>query len=291
MDKYPLVRKGLTVGIILLFVIINIISSTAQELEKPSLSTSSGNWLYVGGSGPGNYTKIQDAIDNASDGDIVFVYNDSSPYYENICINKSIGIIGEDRNSTIIDGDLIEDVIKINNQNVQIKGFTIKNSKRGYSGISVKTILNNIEGNILSCNYIGIVLLNSSFNMIIDNLFIDNLDGITFIEKSKNNLIKHCRFINNVGGICFLNSHKNSEITNNSFLGNKNDIEFDSFSIWNKIYFNNFMGNGIIKHWSYFNFNLYKNNYWYDWKGISPYHVSGLLNWDWHPAKNPYDIP
>ena len=36
---------------------------------------SNDNTLYVGGSGEGNYTKIQDAIDDASDGDIVFVYN------------------------------------------------------------------------------------------------------------------------------------------------------------------------------------------------------------------------
>ena len=38
--------------------------------------------LYVGGSGPGNFSKIQDAVDNTSDGDIVFVY--SGFYQENI---------------------------------------------------------------------------------------------------------------------------------------------------------------------------------------------------------------
>jgi hypothetical protein len=51
-----------------------IIVSTAKDIEK-SQTTSKGNWLYVGGSGPGNYTKIQDAIDNASNGDTVFVFN------------------------------------------------------------------------------------------------------------------------------------------------------------------------------------------------------------------------
>ena len=39
-----------------------------------------GNILYVGGSGPGNYTKIQDALDNATEGDTVYVY--SNTYYE-----------------------------------------------------------------------------------------------------------------------------------------------------------------------------------------------------------------
>jgi hypothetical protein len=39
-----------------------------------------GNILYVGGSGPENYTRIQDAVDNASDGDTVFGGNYWSDY-------------------------------------------------------------------------------------------------------------------------------------------------------------------------------------------------------------------
>ncbi|MBE3136035.1 MAG: hypothetical protein IMZ43_01355 [Thermoplasmata archaeon] len=75
MKKYPLIGKGLTVSVILLFVGTCIIPSNAHDTEKPSQSTSRGNWLYVGGSGPGNYSTIQDAIDNASDSDTVYIYN------------------------------------------------------------------------------------------------------------------------------------------------------------------------------------------------------------------------
>ncbi len=60
-----------------------------------------GNTLYVGGSGPDNYTSIQDAINNASNGDTIFVY--SGRYYEDIYIWKNINLIGEDRNTTIIE--------------------------------------------------------------------------------------------------------------------------------------------------------------------------------------------
>ena len=251
--------------------------------------TPLGKTLYVGGSGPGNYSRIQDAIDNASDGDTVFVYNGT--YYENLIVDKSIILQGENKNNTVIDSTFIDNIIDINSEYVNIKGFTIKNCKDGYSGIRIQSDSNNIEGNIFTSNYICILFSgNSNNNTVFENLFIDNLDGISFIENSKNNLIKYCVFINNTGGICFFNGHKNSEVTFCSFKGNKHDIEVDYLTISNKIFYNNFMGNGIVRHWMFFNFNLYTNNYWYDWIGFGPYHVNGFFNWDWHPAKEPYDI-
>ncbi len=103
-----------------------IIPTTAQNAEK-TLPTSRGNWLYVGGSGPGNYTRIQDAIDNASDEDTVFVYDDSSPYYENLIINKSVNLIGENKINTVILGEQSDITIQIISDNVNVSGFNIKN--------------------------------------------------------------------------------------------------------------------------------------------------------------------
>ena len=51
---------------------------------------ASADTLYVGGSGLGNYTSIQDAINDSVDGDTVFVYDEGSPYYENLVVNRSI---------------------------------------------------------------------------------------------------------------------------------------------------------------------------------------------------------
>jgi len=52
----------------------------------------SGASLYVGGGGPGNWSKIQDAIDNANAGDTIsgwaaFKYTDYSPYNDNAVVN------------------------------------------------------------------------------------------------------------------------------------------------------------------------------------------------------------
>ena len=127
----PLIRKGLVVGIILLFGMTSITLSTAQVTKKPTL-TSSGRWLYVGGSGLGNYTNIQDAIDTASAGDTVFVYDNSSPYYENIWINTSLHLIGENKQTTIVDARNNGSVITIRQgDHVLITGFTLMNCGDG----------------------------------------------------------------------------------------------------------------------------------------------------------------
>jgi hypothetical protein len=112
MKKKFILWKCLAIGIILLFLSVTIAPAIAQNTEK-SLPTSRGNWLYIGGTGPGNYSRIQEAIDNASTGDTVFVYDDSSPYLENILIDKSISVVGEDCNSTVIIGNSSTDIMII----------------------------------------------------------------------------------------------------------------------------------------------------------------------------------
>jgi pectin methylesterase-like acyl-CoA thioesterase len=104
----PLLSRGVAVVVILLFLGVAFAPSIHAHTSKTSLD---GDILYVGGSGEGNYTKIQDAIDNASDGDTVFVYDDSSPYIEHIVVNKSIALIGEDKNSTTIDGSNESEIV------------------------------------------------------------------------------------------------------------------------------------------------------------------------------------
>lgn len=104
---------------LVLFLGVNATGSFVKDTEfKDSIIIGfNGNILYVGGSGPGNYTKIQDAINNSSNGDTVFVYDESSPYYENIVINKSMKLEGENKETTVIDGKYIDNVIRITRNN------------------------------------------------------------------------------------------------------------------------------------------------------------------------------
>ncbi len=78
------------------FVGMSIIPSTGTNVGEKTYTVSfEGNTLYVGGSGPGNYSSIQAAINDAENDDTVFVFDDSSPYYEHVKVDKTINLIGE----------------------------------------------------------------------------------------------------------------------------------------------------------------------------------------------------
>jgi len=275
--------KWLAVGIILLFISLAYAPAVAQTTEKP-LSTARGNWLYVGGSGPGNYTTIQSAINDANPGDTVFVYNDSSPYSEAVEVNRSISLIGEEKHTTVIDPGSIKDIpaLNISVDDVVVQGFTIQNStttnwsnyaagifitadnvritdtiiKENSCGISIggriKTTLYGanhcvIEENDITNNQRGIYLEHGNYSTIRHNHISVNLDGIR-LQNCQSNLITLNDITENDGtGIGVI------ETTNISILQNNitsNQIGFDIIeSSKNSIEQNNIYKNDIRNVW------------------------------------------
>jgi len=219
-------RKIITLGIMLLFLGMTISSSTGLYLEKQStIATFDGNTLYVGGSGPNNYTRIQDAIDDASDGDAVFVYNGTyyAPKYERINVDNSISLMGEDRNTTVIDGGEYNfATISILTNHVNIKGFTILGS------IKIEANYTSISGNIISITRWECVrilsLLNATYhdNIITNNLMLSNASGIV-IYNSHNNIISNNKIDSGgpgYSGILLSSSSDNSIISGNIIRNN-----------------------------------------------------------------------
>ena len=88
-------KQFLVIGLVFLLLFSSVVPiSIGADVKIPSnliQSSNGGNTLYVGGSGPNNYTKIQDAINNADEGDTVFVY--SGTYYEHFTINTTINLL------------------------------------------------------------------------------------------------------------------------------------------------------------------------------------------------------
>ena len=171
--QQKLIKKEITFVVILLFISVSVIPSTRTSVVEKSFTMSfDDNTLYVGGSGPGNYSTIQEAIDNASDGDTVFVYSGWYDVDKWININKSIRLTGEDKENTIINDSGISIVVS----EVYVSGFTIQNG----SGITITSYSmevannNSISGNNFKSHesfygFGGIIISNSSYNTITNN--------------------------------------------------------------------------------------------------------------------------
>lgn len=217
------IQKEITILIIFLLIGINVISSTAQEYTE-STPLSKGNWLYVGGSGQGNYSTIQSAVDNASDGDIIFIYN--GMYYEHLLINKSISLIGENRDLTIIDGGQKSQisVMKIMTSPFHIENLTIQNNdwfgiEAGYLGMQYTMNNSTIHNCLILKTYFGVVFWNSS-NMVVSNCTIfNNLDGLELLE-SEYCRIEHCNFSNRQSCISLNQGSHNNTVINCEMTGN-----------------------------------------------------------------------
>lgn len=246
-------RIGLTLTIIILLIGAGIVPSMGgTSIKKQSLSETktsfsglnpSGNILYVGGSNPGNYSKIQDAIDNASDGDTVFVFDDSSPYYESIVVDKSISLIGEDRDTTILDGGGSGDVVNITANGVNITTLTIRSpgSDFEYSFLKLYLVQNCTIFNNKIYSASGILLYSSDSNLIKKNGVNSDFEGI-YLHNSKNNIITFNTFINGGDGINLYVSNNNI-VTNNNVSNCWAGIRLYASSD-NKLYENNLHNNG-----------------------------------------------
>lgn len=157
----------------------------STTINKQSGILNDGNVLYVGGSGQGNYSDIQNAINDASEGDTVYVYNESSPYHESLTISKKIFLIGEDRNSTVLDGcNSNDDGITVNAEHVTIQCLTVKDfrSNNRYSpwaqaGIKIYSPNVTVDSCRIISNRMGIEVYTGARNTTIKNNELIN-DGI-----------------------------------------------------------------------------------------------------------------
>ena len=175
-----------------------------------SLVNNLNNMFIVDDDGGADYTSIQDAVYDAGNGDSIYVKN--GMYYEIVKIHKSIVLTGENKDSTIINGNRRGDIIHVFANNVNISGFTITNSS--ISGIGI--FLDNSNNCIICCNNIrnnriGIKLKNSKKNTIYKNNICNNFLGIRVAENSNKNLISHNNFLSDIPSILFgYASYKNS---------------------------------------------------------------------------------
>jgi len=181
-----------------------------------------------------NYSTIQDAIDAAEtlDGHTIFV--EAGAYYETLVVYKSLTLIGENRELTIIKrpiwlwptGGL--NAIEVTADNVSIINFTIGAREfidiyycQFEKGVCLFSNGNNISHNIITYNDLGIWLNSSSHNTIVGNNFILSRLCIRLDNSHYNIIAENSMFEPKVyfEAYVYLNSSSYNSIVENNWLG------------------------------------------------------------------------
>ena len=233
------------------------------------------------------YLTIQSAIDapETLDGHTILV--DAGLYHECIVVNKSLSLIGEDRDSTIIDGNDFDSLVNVEANNVRITGFTLQGWSSAYIFMNGTTNVTINENRILFVS-VGVYMVNSNNNVISGNIIEDNggldnigiavgesfdciiknntisgamYDGIKILF-SYGNLISENNITNNGEGIFFIGCY-GSTIFNNAISNNGGGISIESNSSENKIVSNLISNNvgGISFSYSTHDNKIYHNNF------------------------------
>ena len=244
------------------------ISNDAEYISDPD--TSSMVIIYVDDDGGADYTKVQDAIDNATNGDTIIVYNGT--YNENIVVNKRLSIMGIG-DSILFGMDETEGtpVVLIEVDGVEFNSFIIE-------GLFDGIVLSGVDRCLISNNYIthtqrGIFMIESFGNVIANNSIVHNTNYGIMLQNCAHDYIQSNEFTLNEGIALFIYNAANNEIEYNNFRYNQKNAFFINAPI-----------------------NYYVENYW-DRARIFPKIIFGLrsifpwVNFDWHPAQEPYVIP
>jgi parallel beta-helix repeat protein len=159
---------------------------------------------------PDDYPTIQSAVDAASRGDTVYVR--AGTYYENVQVNKTMSLVGENPQDTVVDGGDVQDVISVLADHVNITGLAVCDDQPALKG---------------GWDYADISLSGTSCN-IFGNVLTDSLAGVDFSASANNNRITENEISNNDWGIYtgtydFVNSGEviaNSDVMRNNITDN-----------------------------------------------------------------------
>jgi parallel beta-helix repeat protein len=178
---------------------------------------------------PEDYPTIGEAVKNVSPSDTVFVK--SGIYHENVWIDKSLLILGENSENTVVVGDSdVNDgnVLTLAANNVTVSGFTIKSASyssasQHANGINIKGDNCTVMGNNILNTFWGVLCAIQSSTLITQNNITGNFkEGIRFYGGSLNTISENYIAGNKASGIA-MEGYSNI-ISENTIMNNTRGI-------------------------------------------------------------------
>jgi len=276
---------------------------------------------------PDDFSTIQEAINNANEGDTIFVRNGT--YLENVIVNKTVVLYAESREATIVDGKGVGAVFQVEASNAILCNFTIQNGDYG-------VLVNNTEhvkvsdNCVVACGFggwtAGIAAYFSTDIVINNNLVLGGnhtaTSGIFLASYSTGCKIQANKVSFFNSGI-YVHSYSNSNIVsdnyvtyntannlagcmafNNTYTGNIEcgagiysiDFWYPNYEGGNRFYHNTFSGLGVLPGISNFWDNDCEGNYWSNYAGTDSDgdgigdipHIIDSSSQDNYPLMSPY---
>ncbi|HMK95225.1 MAG TPA: NosD domain-containing protein [Candidatus Limnocylindrales bacterium] len=139
------------------------------------------------------YNTIQDAVSSFGtyEGDNVLVK--PGTYSENVAVTKPVTLTSQNKNTTIIEGLDNGTALTVAADNVTVNGFTIKNivypSTTVGTGLLLEGVHNcTVTDNVVTENYVGVLLANSTDNMFRNNEISGNTYNLILQNSSPNDI-------------------------------------------------------------------------------------------------------
>jgi len=234
--------------VLLVFALAVAISNPGTVLAQPK------TWI-VDDDDPADFQRIQDALNAASSGDTVAVK--AGTYRETLLVNKAVSIIGENKETTVVDGGGVGSVVEIRTSNVVLTNFTVSNAGRTWGpppGLgapdscilvdSVSDVL--IANSILTDAAVIVWIAQSSFVNVSDNVVLSGVYG-GIIGYASSGLSLTRNLVDN-GGLMgmHLDGYSNDNtIAENTVMNNVEGLELESGSARNWIEDNIFTNNNV----------------------------------------------
>ena len=250
MTWYNITQNRMTVGraIISALALLTVFCGMAAGEQ---LYVNESGWWRDGGAFNASEAPIQAAVDNATVGDSVFVWNGS--YTENVDVNKTLTLEGEGADVVTVTAASYFSVFEVTADCVNISKFMISGAgiylhNANHCDISNNTISNTdygiylhrssnnmLTGNIASNNWHGIDLLSSGDNTLASNTIVNSHCGIGLLSSSNNNIT--CNTVSSNWRSIDLSSSSNNTLTGN--IANSNNYYGISVSGSDKNEYNN----------------------------------------------------